>query len=109
MAWRAPTVEAVLGVPVDATTLTADVIQHVVDIAAREGEQLDFKSKPHLSDTGPSTTPSPQGGVSEKGWSAEQEFAKDVCAFANHMGGLLLVGIKDEEEVAVEVMAPPCH
>lgn len=107
MAWRAPAVEAVLGVPVDENNLSTDVLQHVVDIAAREGEQLDFKSKPHLSETGPSTAPSPRGGVPEKGWSAEQEFAKDVCAFANHVGGLLLVGVRDEEEVAVEVMDPP--
>ncbi|WP_127480199.1 helix-turn-helix domain-containing protein [Nocardioides pantholopis] len=107
MVWRAPAVEAVLGVPVDETTLSTDVLQHVVDIAAREGEQLDFKSKPHLPEKGPSPALSTAGEVLEKGWSAEQEFAKDVCAFANHMGGLMLVGVRDEEEVAVEVMAPP--
>lgn len=107
MAWRAPAVEAILGVPIDETTLSKDVLQHLVDTAARESEQLDLKSKPHLSETGPSTAPSTEDGVLEKGWSAEQEFAKDVCAFANHMGGLLLVGVRDEEEVAVEVMDPP--
>ncbi|GAA1836000.1 hypothetical protein GCM10009795_096480 [Nocardioides hankookensis] len=95
--WRSPALEAVLGASLDEAGLTEEVIQRLVEVSAAEGEQLDFKLKAHLPETGPVPVPS-----TGKGFGAEQEFAKDVCAFANHMGGLLLIGIKDAADVAVE-------
>lgn len=95
--WRAPVVEAVLGVSLEKASLTETVIKRLVIAGARESEQLDFKFKPHLAETSATTTPDPA-----KGWSPEQEFAKDICSFANHLGGVLIIGVRDEHEVAVE-------
>lgn len=94
--WRSPTLEALLQASLDEDGLTEVVIARLVDVGAAEGEQLDFKLNPHLSESGP---PSDKP---DKGWSAEQEFAKDVCALANHLGGVIFIGVKDDKEVAIE-------
>lgn len=94
--WRSPAVEAILQASLDQNSLTEATVIRLVDVGATEGEQLDFKLNPQLSGSGPNQT------SSEKGWSSEQEFAKDICAFANHLGGVIVVGIKDDNEVAIE-------
>lgn len=93
--WRSPDLEALLASSLDEDGLTEAVINRVVTDAVHEGEQLDFKLEPHLPESGRAAA------SSEKGWSSEQEFAKDVCAFANHLGGILLIGVKDDKGIAV--------
>ncbi|MCB9414943.1 MAG: ATP-binding protein [Actinobacteria bacterium] len=93
--WRSPDLEALLEASLDENGLTEAAIDRLVMNAVTEGEQLDFKFEPHLPESGKAPA-SP-----ERGWSSEQEFAKDVCAFANHLGGLLLVGVKDDKGAAV--------
>ncbi len=60
----------------------------------REGELLDFKRRSYSA-----------ARDSAAAWSPEQEFAKDVTAFANHRGGLLLIGVEDAVAVAVSCEA----
>jgi len=84
-------------------------INGLVTQQAREGEQLDFKLKPHLpamsrqeSGSNRDIASGPTGQRhGHTGWKPEQEWAKDVCQFANHRGGLLLIGIRDADDVAV--------
>jgi hypothetical protein len=94
--WRSSALEAVLQASLDEDGLTEAAVTRLVDVGAPEGEQLDFKLNPHLSESGVTSK------GSDKGWSAGQEFAKDICAFANHLGGVIFVGVKDENDVAVE-------
>ena len=89
--WRQPDLETLLGGPLDAEGLTQETIERLVDEAARESEVLDFKGALDPPTKGPRTA-----------WLSEQEFAKDVAAFANHRGGLLLVGIEDADGVATK-------
>ncbi|KRA30967.1 MULTISPECIES: AlbA family DNA-binding domain-containing protein [unclassified Nocardioides] len=93
--WRSPDLEALLEASLDEDGLTEAAINRVVTSAVHEGEQLDFKLEPHLPESGKAAA------SSERGWSSEQEFAKDVCAFANHIGGILLIGVKDDKGAAV--------
>ncbi|VXB44386.1 AlbA family DNA-binding domain-containing protein [Nocardioides sp. AX2bis] len=92
--WRSAALEAVLETSLDESGLTEAVIKRLVEVGARETDQLDFKLRPHLSESGTVAT------QADRSWGAEQEFAKDVCAFANHLGGLILVGIRDENDIA---------
>jgi predicted HTH transcriptional regulator len=85
----------------DESGLTEAALEGLVTKGVREGEQLDFKIKPHLPETGP--IPETAGGGAAAPWSAQQEWAKDVCQFANHRGGLLLIGVEEEDDVAVGV------
>lgn len=94
--WRSPALETVLETSLDESGLTEAVIKRVVDVGVRETDQLDFKLRPHLSESGTAVT------QVDRNWSAEQEFAKDVCAFANHLGGLILVGVREENDIATE-------
>jgi hypothetical protein len=81
---RLPRVEAILGAPID--QLTFGHIQAAVRAGVEESADLDFKER-HYEDTG------------EK----REELAKDVAAFANHVGGLLVIGVREEHLRAVEV------
>ena len=81
ISFRLPAVERLLGCRIgdaDETTLA-----RLVDSGAVESEQLDFKATWTVSDDA-------------------DELRKDVCAFANASGGLIIYGIRDEECVAVE-------
>lgn len=86
--------EQVFGVPLDADLLTESVLAGLVDAGVCEREVLDFKQF--------SSYPATQGTRPQ--WTREQEFAKDVAAFANHRGGVLAMGIREENDVAVELL-----
>lgn len=87
--WRSPGLEALIGGPVDSEALTASAIERLVAERTPESDQLDFKRAMYGSTKGPRPS-----------WADEQEFAKDVSAFANHRGGLLVVGVDDAGGVA---------
>lgn len=62
-------------------------IQNLIDNGARESRTLDFK----------------RGWPSDR--DARTEIAKDVCAFANSLGGDLVIGI-DEADGAAAAIVP---
>lgn len=93
--WREPALEELIGGPLDASGLTEQAINDLVNNRASEGDQLDFKLKPHLPSVG--ATSSPAGPPN---WKPEQEWSKDVCEMANHRGGLLLIGIEERGGIA---------
>jgi hypothetical protein len=88
--WRSVELETILGGPLDGAGLTEAAIQNLVNQRARESELLDFKRECY---------PGAPRGASVT-WTKEQEFAKDVTAFANHRGGLILIGVGDKDEAA---------
>lgn len=92
--WRSPALEALLGGPVDETGLTEDAVLRLVAVGAREGDELEFKRDPY---------PGAPAGRS-LAWTTEQEFAKDVTALANHVGGLLLIGVEEQDGIAIEAV-----
>jgi predicted HTH transcriptional regulator len=71
---RLPRVEAILGAPID--QLTVEHIRAAVDAGVEESRDLDFKEG-HYRDG--------------------EELAKDVAAFANHVGGLIVIGVREEQ------------
>lgn len=83
IALHSPRLTALFGnIPLD--RLTAGDIENAVQRRAlREDEDLDFKRR--------------YGLEKEEG---KAEFAKDVAAFANARGGLILVGVTETDEVA---------
>lgn len=83
---RLPRVEALVGGPID-RNLTAASIERLVDEQTAEFDQLDFKREMYK--------PDPAGRA---------ELAKDVVAFANHTGGLLICGIADVGGTASKAM-----
>lgn len=93
--WRSPALEALLGGPVDETGLIEDAVLRLVAAGARESDELEFKSDPYP--TAPAGRP--------VAWTTEQEFAKDVTALANHVGGLLLIGVREQDGAAAEAVA----
>lgn len=68
------------------TDIDADLLTAACNERWSETETLDFKE----------TLP----GIDDR---SKQEFAKDVCAFANANGGDLVFGIRDEQGHAAEV------
>lgn len=84
--WSSPELARVLGGPVGGVTRSD--LESLVDDAAEESEVLDFKT-----DYRPHTNP-------KSGWTDKQEFAKDVAAFANARGGVIILGVKDVSGVA---------
>jgi hypothetical protein len=88
--WRSADVEALLGAPIDENGLTESALAQLVANQVRENEQLDFKGEMYAR----------RAGASASTWSEEQEFAKDVACFANHRGGLILIGVRDTSQVA---------
>lgn len=89
-----------LGGPLEASGLTAASIEGLPAAQAREGEHLEFKRKPQASAPGSSST-----GGAVQGWRAEQEWAKDVCQFANARGGVLIFGVRENQGLAVRTVA----
>lgn len=92
--WRSPALEAVLGGLIDETGLTEDAVRRLVDVGARESDELEFKRDPY--------PPAPPGR--SLAWTKEQEFAKDITALANHVGGLLLIGVDEQDGTAAEAV-----
>lgn len=91
--WRDYELEAIFGGPLDAAGITDASVGAMVNRGQVEGAQLDFKSKVPLL-----PPKSSQGGP------VVPEFAKDVAAFANHRGGVLLFGIAEVEKAASEIV-----
>lgn len=87
--WRHPELESLFDGPLDAEGITQQAIERLVNENVRESEILDFKA---------ALAPPTKGNRTQ--WVSEQEFAKDVAAFANHRGGLLLIGVKDVDGMA---------
>src|SRR6266511_421060 len=90
--WRNPDLEAVFGGSLDASGIREGSITRLVHDATRESDLLDFKSSLWVATRGVRSA-----------WTEEQEFAKDVGAFANHRGGLLLVGVDESGGTATGV------
>ncbi len=90
MAWRNIELEGIVGGTLDSSGLTESAVERLVTERVTESDLLDFKG-----DVYPTTSrPRPL-------WTNEQEFAKDVAAFANERGGLLLLGVQDAQGTAV--------
>lgn len=82
--WTSPDLEDLLGGPLDSSGLTLAALKRLIEIGAREGPQLDFKRQyPRVK---------------------SKDFAKDVAAFANHQGGLILIGMDEVAEVATGIV-----
>ncbi len=92
--WRSPWLEALLGGPVEQTGLTEDAVLRLVEAGARESDELELKRDPYRG--APADRPVQ--------WTVEQEFAKDVTALANHVGGLLLIGVREQDGAAAEAV-----
>ncbi|NMO02632.1 ATP-binding protein [Gordonia sp. TBRC 11910] len=74
-----------LGTPI--TRLDAEAIRRAIDNRITEDEQLDWKRSPYPSGKG-------------------DEIAKDVAALANHLGGIIVLGV-DEDDAARACAAIP--
>ncbi|MFF9795465.1 AlbA family DNA-binding domain-containing protein [Streptomyces bacillaris] len=86
MAFRSRRLEALLGGRVD--QLTYEQVAALVDVeAAAEAEDLDYKRELTASD--------PKG---------KEELAKDMCSFANHIGGILVIGLAEARGVPSKIM-----
>lgn len=86
MPFRSRRLEALLGGRVD--QLTYEQVAALVDVeAAAEAEDLDYKRELTASD--------PKG---------KEELAKDVCSFANHTGGILVVGLAESGGIPSKIM-----
>ena len=81
---RLPRVEAILGAPIN--QLAIEHIQAAVGTGVEESRDLDFKEKHYARSD-----------------AAAEELAKDVAALANHVGGLIVIGVREEELRAVEL------
>jgi hypothetical protein len=93
--WRSAALERLLGGPVDETGLTEEAVMRLVGAGARESDELELKRDPYP--TVPADRP--------VAWTVEQEFVKDVTALANHVGGLLLIGVREQDGAAAEAVA----
>ena len=80
--------EAVLGAQLEHSALDEAVLLHLVATGAPETEQVEFKR-----DSYPKAAP----GSPKLDFTKEQEFAKDVCALANHRGGVLILGLEEQQ------------
>lgn len=83
---RLPRIEALLGV----STAEADeaALQRLIDGSVREDEDLEFKSGLY-------------GGREQD----KRELAKDVAGLANHRGGLLIIGMSEDQGIAARLTA----
>lgn len=90
--WRNHELEYLIGGPLDVHGLTESGLRRLIDNKVAESEYLDYKS------SGP-TSVAPKGGES---WL--NDFAKDVSAFANGRGGLLLYGVKESSKIPTEIV-----
>lgn len=80
---RLPTVERLVGVPI--SEIEEAHLDQLCRNAVAEGQHLDYKE-----------VPGPFLGTEDE----RQEFAKDVCAFANAAGGLIVYGVVEAAGVA---------
>lgn len=87
MAHRDRSLETLFGGPLDESGITIDSLRALVESGTSESEVLDFKATPWFNKEQPDP-------VREEG---RREFAKDVAAFANRNGGILLVGVTQSE------------
>lgn len=94
--WRSPGLEALIGGPLDSGALTESAVARLVSERTAESDQLDFKWAMYGATKGPKPP-----------WTDEQEFAKDVSAFANHRGGLLVIGVDDAGGIASGISPLP--
>jgi Putative DNA-binding domain len=74
----------VLGAP--PTEVTEEHLRTMVDNAVREDADLEFKEAPY--------------GKSD---SERREFAGDIAAMANDRGGLIVIGMRDQDDAAAEL------
>ncbi len=77
--------------------LEYSTILQAVDDQVQEGEEVDFKRELYVW----------QGGTREARASARGELAKDVTSFANHRGGLLVLGVAEANDRASKAMPVP--
>lgn len=84
MTWTPSQIAVMLGVNTETEDDRRVLFGKIVEQQLEESSQLDLKSGDAY---GPST------GGDGRGWSSEQEFAKDVTALANQNGGWLAIGI----------------
>jgi hypothetical protein len=70
----------------DLSEVTEDNLRGLIDGEVREDDDLDFKRKGY-------------GGSD----SQKRALAADVAAMANHRGGVIVIGVREENEVAVEL------
>lgn len=82
--WIAPEVLPLLA---RRPTVDTDFFTAIVESGIEESDHVDLKD-------GRSYEPSPKGQGG--GWLSEQEFAKDVAAFANSAGGWIIIGVADD-------------
>lgn len=80
MTIRLPRLEALFGCRLDAA-MSASAIRQLVEQAASEAEDLDFKAELYQPGDG--------------------ELAKDVAAMANTLGGAIVIAVNEEHEVPV--------
>jgi hypothetical protein len=80
------------------TPLTHDMVVQAIAQRVRENEDLDWKK-----DLAWKRQDMPAKVKEEK----KQEFAKDVAAMANTRGGLIVFGVREESEEAVELTGVP--
>lgn len=81
---RLPRIEGLLGVFIAEADEAA--LQRLIDGSVREDEDLEFKSNLY-------------GGSDQD----RRELAKDVAGLANHRGGLLIIGIDDDQGTAARL------
>ncbi|UIX34137.1 AlbA family DNA-binding domain-containing protein [Streptomyces sp. GQFP] len=75
----------------DPAQATADDVRKLLNNPlAAEGQDLDHKLEPHANGT--------EGGG---------ELAKDIAAFANSTGGVLILGLQDDRKTSIPVHASP--
>jgi len=74
-----PKLEALFGAKLDTVTVTN--IHRLIEQRAAEDDDLDFKREPHESG---------------------EKFAADVCAMANSMGGVLVIGVDEVDGTATQ-------
>ncbi|MEV5568254.1 ATP-binding protein, partial [Streptomyces sp. NPDC052196] len=75
----------------DPAQATADDVRRLLNNAqAAEDQDLDYKLEPHANGT--------EGGG---------ELVKDIAAFANSTGGVLILGLQDDRKTSIPVHAAP--
>ncbi|GAB2622722.1 hypothetical protein GCM10027168_63380 [Streptomyces capparidis] len=86
MLYRSRRLEALFGSPLDSVSY-GDLAALIGKVEAAEAEDLDYKQE------------APTATQEQKA-----EFAKDVAAFANHIGGVLVIGMADVRGVPSKAM-----
>ncbi|MFF7199129.1 helix-turn-helix domain-containing protein [Streptomyces sp. NPDC088197] len=86
MLYRSRRLEALLGGPLEAVTYS-DLVALVDNTEASEAEDLDYKTELSAN--------------TDKG---KEEFAKDVAGFANHIGGVIVVGMAEVKGIPSKVV-----